>query len=326
MKPYLHRSTALGAGVFLLCVLAALTGFIDLGALELLFLLAPLVIIPIGFGLLTDPAPPLPLRIAFRLQPFAAVLAAVSFIPAPGPAAAALAAPWFLVTCLAALAGLAMLKSGPLTIFALFFLPVGGIHLIVSRLGIDFLGFTEPILILTAVHFHYTGFGAPLLAARAAARVRNSRILIAIASIGLIAAPPLVAAGFAFSSTLQTGAVLALSVGIYAAAFLQFKSLPSLASRPARDFLTLSSVSVLAGMALAVIYAVGEYTGARWIDIPMMGRTHGLLNGVGFILCGLLGWRFEAKSSHRATETRRSERKETVEARCSTPWCDSSAD
>ena len=53
---------------------------------------------------------------------------------------------------------------------------------------------------------------------------------------------------------------------------------------------SVSSVSLLAGMALAALYGVGNYLGASWIDIPTMIPTHGLLNSIGFSLCGLLAW------------------------------------
>jgi hypothetical protein len=44
-------------------------------------------------------------------------------------------------------------------------------------------------------------------------------------------------------------------------------------------------------MILAGIYEHGFYTGRTWIAIPTMAWSHGILNGVGFSLCGLLAWR-----------------------------------
>jgi hypothetical protein len=58
--------------------------------------------------------------------------------------------------------------------------------------------------------------------------------------------------------------------------------------------MTLSSVALAAGMALAGAYAVGEFRETLWLGIPVMAWSHGLLNGVGFVLCGLLAWSLES--------------------------------
>jgi len=54
--------------------------------------------------------------------------------------------------------------------------------------------------------------------------------------------------------------------------------------------LTLSSVSLLLGMACALAYAVGEFTGIGLISLGQMAHIHGPLNALGFVLTGLLGW------------------------------------
>ena len=58
----------------------------------------------------------------------------------------------------------------------------------------------------------------------------------------------------------------------------------------ARILLSLSSASLLGGMACALAYAVGEFTGIGLISLGQMARIHGPLNGLGFVLGGLLGW------------------------------------
>jgi len=58
-------------------------------------------------------------------------------------------------------------------------------------------------------------------------------------------------------------------------------------------FVRASPATILAGMTLACVYAFGEFLGKDWIFIPAMARTHGLLNGIGFVLVGLLGWIIE---------------------------------
>lgn len=60
-------------------------------------------------------------------------------------------------------------------------------------------------------------------------------------------------------------------------------------ARTPRFLLLVSAASIAAGMVLAGVYGVGELTGRGWIGIPLMGAIHGLLNALGFTLCGLLG-------------------------------------
>src|SRR5262249_46384444 len=44
---------------------------------------------------------------------------------------------------------------------------------------------------------------------------------------------------------------------------------------------------------LAGLYAFSEYRHRDWITLPAMANSHGLLNGMGFVLLGLLGWVLE---------------------------------
>ncbi len=38
---------------------------------------------------------------------------------------------------------------------------------------------------------------------------------------------------------------------------------------------------------------LGIFQGKDWLLIPCMASTHGLLNGLGFVMLGLLGWLVE---------------------------------
>lgn len=264
------------------------------GAIEIALLLAPWVVVPLALRLVPQDRISAVVR---RLSPFAAALATASFLLPAGGAAAALAGPWFLVTALLGISGLLRLRGAPnlpglLFAAAHLFLPVGGAMLVQSRLGLALFGFTEPIILLTAVHFHYTGFAAPILAGRAAARGRAGA-LAKVAGLGIVGATPLIAAGFMLSKHLQAAAVLAMTLSVWALAALDVAVLPTLSRRPARDLLSVSALAAFAGMALAALYALSELTGAGWIDIPRMSWTHGPVNGLGFVLCGLLAWRLE---------------------------------
>lgn len=302
-----HRSAILGGLAWAILSAGAATGLLRLGVIEILFLLAPLVIVPLALPLAAGDKAGVLLRIVSRLQPVAAGITVASFLLPTGRLAGALALPWFLVTGLVAFAGLARLRTAwrdgladLLVVAAMLFLPVGGFWLAGSRAGFAVGGFPEPIVLLTAVHFHYTAFAAPLLIAIAGHRATGfSRALFLLAGPGTVISTPLLAVGFVVSPALKVAAALALSVSVSLAAAVQIGVLMSLRGRAARGLLGISSLAVLAGMALAALYAVGEFTRDVWIAIPAMARTHGPLNGVGFALLGLIAWTLEGRPNSR---------------------------
>ena len=107
----------LGGVAWMGMVLAAQGGNVPIGLIEGLFLLAPLVIVPLGF-LLTEVScqrrgDPSTHRRARRLEPIAAFLVVVSFWLTPGVLAGSLTLPWLLVVGLAGLSRLhGRLRSG----------------------------------------------------------------------------------------------------------------------------------------------------------------------------------------------------------------------
>src|SRR6266849_4589854 len=205
-------SASLGAVVWVFLTMLAAMGKAPLGVIELLFLFAPLVVVPLGLALGRLVAP-LELRVIDRtariLQPVAAALVIGSFWFSPGWKAGALAGPWLIVSGLVALAGIASLvrdRSRSLAALAVnvgrIDLGIAGYWLVLSRLGSRPLGVQEPIVLLTAVHFHYTGFATSLLAGTTVAflqrRGEESRIIHAL--VWLVAFLPfVVASGFVFS-------------------------------------------------------------------------------------------------------------------------------
>jgi hypothetical protein len=267
----------------------------NVGLLESMFLLAAWLVVPLGIRLLP---PSGPLSLARRVHPAAAILVSFSYFLPKGPLAAALALPWLGLNGLLALGGLLGLRellrggaSALLMTAAMIFPLVGGVHLVSSRLGHPLAGFPEPIVLLTAIHFHYTAFAAPILAALA------GRTLGKLAGAGLVGGTPLLAAGFLFSPILKAAAVGLLVLSVVGIAFAQFAAVPRLRSRSARLALGVSSFSVIAGMILAAVYEHGFYTGRSWLSIPQMAWSHGILNGIGFSLFGLLGWTIERDRS-----------------------------
>lgn len=296
-------SSLAGGGIWLAMLGAWGSGIFALGLIELLFLLAPLVIVPLALGLVAagGAKAPLPLRVARRLQPFAALLTASSFCLPASRAAGVLAVSWLMITGLLAVGGLTRLwrrRVWPLheaTIDAgLMLSTIGAVNLVSSRLGLLPLGFQEPLIILAAVHFTYAGLVTPLLIGFAGRFLspQSSRLrkLLAAAAACVVMGTPMMGAGYVLSPHLKFVAAFMLLVGLWLLSAVHFGLLPRIQNEWAQYLLALSAASPLIAMVFAAIYEWGEFTGERLIPIPTMTLIHGLTQGVGFALCGVLAW------------------------------------
>ena len=148
------------------------------GGIVALFLLAPLVVVPLGYRLLEMAAPgSRPPAVVLRLMPVGAGLLVVSFWLPAGPVAAVLAAPWLGDHRRGPplLAGVRLVRDPDrfrlgvrhATDAAVAFLAVGATFAVIDRLGVQPFGFSATVILLTAVHFHFAGFVLPLAGALA---------------------------------------------------------------------------------------------------------------------------------------------------------------
>ena len=192
----------LGVPVWLTVVMAIRPGWSTS-----MFLLAPLVLVPSGLRLVSAIGPASwtnsMLGAATWLQLPAAMLLVVAFILPTGSGAAALAVPWLVVTAVVASVGLLRLKARgfrPLPELSmdagLVYLAVGGVWAVLSRWGARPMGFSDEIVQLTAVHFHFAGFVLPVLAGMAARSLPGA--MARVVAAGVVAGVPLVALGIAF--------------------------------------------------------------------------------------------------------------------------------
>jgi uncharacterized protein (UPF0548 family) len=241
----------------------------------------------------------------FRPRPFlpwgqwlCAAILLVSFAFFPGPRAGALALPWFVFTGLVALLGVVCLltrghrsASGIATSAGMIFLAVGGGWVLASRWGLEPMGFREPIVLLTGVHFHYAGFALPVLTGLAAGTRPNARARLAVA--GVVLGVPLVAVGIAAGRSVpvvELSAAWFLTIVCLLVVWLQAEMAARGTSRPERLLFALAGLALLAGMALAGTYALSTFRAGYWLTIPQMIPWHGTLNALGFALPGLLAW------------------------------------
>ena len=251
-----------------------------------ILLLSPLVLVPLGLGLADRPdaGPSTALLGLVRVLALpAAVLAALSFTVDAGVTAGALTAPWLIVGICAGAIGVGRLLSrssvAPTigTDLSLVFLAVGAAWLTTSRGGLRPLGFSDTIVQLTAVHFHYAGFALPLVAGLAAQRARATAFVPLLAAAGV----PFTAIGITAGGTLEWLAATTMAIAGLATAVLLVRA----ALRPrshSAGLLVLAAMALTAGMCLGLDWAWAVHFGWRHLDIEAMARWHGSLNALGF--------------------------------------------
>jgi hypothetical protein len=297
-------SAAVGAGLWLAFLFIPISDSNETELIQRILLLGILVIVPLGLSLIHEAqsqTESVLYRLAVSAQPIAAAAGAISFLLDPGGPAAALVGSWLLVTAVIGLLGLSrILERRSIYVrevaidAGMIYLPVGAVWLVATRLGIQPMGFGDTIVLLTAVHFHFAGFAAPVLAGLAGrVLVRSPSIskAFAVAVVCILSGTPLVAAGITFSPRLALIGAIVISAGLLVLAILVLGwVLRSLDSFVAQTLLVISSLSSVFAMILACLYAYSLVARTVIVDIPQMALTHGILNSFGFALSGLLAW------------------------------------
>lgn len=323
-----RRWSLAGAGAWAGLAVLARMGIARFGVIELMFLLAPLVIVPLGLELGRARGKRGLAGLAQTLQPVGAACAVVAMLWPPGKWVGVAAAGWMVVCGLAAIAGASGLlesfrdrvkevaggapstRSGQVRAtfgdvaanVALVDLAVGGAWLVASRLGMRPMGVQEPIGLLTAVHFHFAGFATAMIASVTLGCAEKGRRWLRGVVMAVLVLPVVVAAGFVASPALKMAAAFAFSISVAGLAMGVVRVSSRVEAGSARVFLRMAAGAVFAGVALSATYAVTDFLKSDALTIPRMATTHGVLNGVGFCLCGLLGWLVE--SSERRVPSR----------------------
>jgi hypothetical protein len=269
---------------------------LDLPAVLLLF--GQLVIVPLGLGVLGGGGPPVAVALhrGARLGIRAGSVAALAALALPrGELSAAVAALYLLPVLAVGLAALLRFGSSDRRemrdvagVAAAGFLVVGAIFFVIHRQGVAFGGMPEHILQLTAVHFHFTGYGLGLMAGALAARAaRLGGIGVGVLLAGMVVTP----IGFLTTPLIQAVGAILVVAALLLVAVGTVVSLTRIGSGAARRLLFVSSVVawLVAGMAAA--YAVSEALGSPMIPLVAMAGLHGTFAAIGVVFCGLLGWR-----------------------------------
>jgi hypothetical protein len=300
-SPSTFAKTSAAGGMFVWLFLLFLTtaDAYETQLIHRVALFGMLVIVPLGLSVIA--ADSLLYRTIVFVQPFAALLTAVSFLLETGLLAALLSSAWLILTVLVAFLGITRIISRglypleELSIDAgLLYLPVAGIWLVIYRLGVQPFGYGETIILLTVVHFHFAGFAAPIIAGmsgRVLATRAYPRWMYAFSVFAIVAAMPLVAAGITFKPIVGLIGALLLSIGLVLLAILNVGWVrPAIGSAGKRSLLFIGALSSCAAMVLACLYAYSLVAQTLIVTIPGMALTHGLLNAFGFVGCSLLAY------------------------------------
>jgi hypothetical protein len=244
----------------------------------------------------------LPLAMPSRGWWTAFAAAAVALALPDGWVAATFVLPWLTVAAVSAVRS--WRRSMDALVAAYAVVAAGALSL--SRLGWELFGIGEPIVELTAVHFTYAGCGALTLARCNLAAWSRSRTqsgptwpgALAWGSVAATAvAPPVVALGFVTGTAMpQVGGAVLMSVGVGATSLLQLRAAQDpVCSTTVRLLLGASGLAAWVPMVLAVGWAVAQHVDVPALSIDDMVRVHGTLNGLGFVVCGLVGWRLRTR-------------------------------
>src|SRR5580692_3843633 len=289
----------LGFAVWLALAAASFASRVHLGLIEVLFLLGPWIVVPLGADLVRGAGNSETSAFRDWVLFTAALLTTVSFFLDNRTAAAWFASSWLLVCAGFAGDGLRRFVSSGTKSFRQFcfvagegYLLVAGAWLVASRVGIQLLAFREPIVLLTAVHFHFAGFASAVLAGLTYERFRESRWRAALkaAILAVVCGPGILGLAVLFGPKVKLVAALLIALGQFGLAAGMVGVGIAAKGRGGRWLLFVASASVAAGMILAAVWAVGEYPLQAFVNIRQMAEFHGVLNAAGFVLCGLLGW------------------------------------
>jgi hypothetical protein len=257
---------------------------------------APLVLVP--HLLAVHPAGSWIRRLGGPVALLAGLPLIASFAMQAGPAAALLSLPWLALGLTgvgwAAWQGLRLLpgildprRAPELTAYvALAFLAAGAVFLVMDRLGLRPLGFSTAIILLTATHFHFAGFG--LLSV--ACLLRTHRTVVRAALLGLAFGIPFTALAFILASSALNaiGASLVGVSGIVIAVALIRHDTGAMGWMP-----RIAGAAMCIGFPMGIAWAWSAWLAIGFIDLDLMVRTHGALNAAGVLLAafGLRGSR-----------------------------------
>jgi YndJ-like protein len=280
-----------------LCVWFALVGLHGgtLGPIGSLLMLAPLVVVPLGLGAIRPQA----MWICIGSIPAVASLVLRAHSDSRSLLAVALAACWATATgTVAILVGVQWLVKPVearfnanylLQLVALIELFVAAIWLVAACLRIELLGFSQTIVLLTAVHFHFAGFGAcsvALVRRRRSTSAGQQRWATTFAVL-VLSASPVVAIGHLTVGALELLGGTLLTIGIWGVAAIGWRQSAS-ETGFLRGLMVVGALAPIVPMLFALQYGLTRVSDVQQISFNTITLIHGGLNAFGFLSANLL--------------------------------------
>ena len=282
----------------LLLTLFTLYTWSNFDVLEFVVLASVLLFIPLLFHMLDKirrdgVIQTLALQISYG-YPFAALCAVLAFVMESAPFAAV----WFVFTLYVSLYAISrILERGiqPLPELAIdvgwLYLGLGGFWFFASVAQISMMGFSNQIILLTAVHFHYSAFIIPIFIGFLGRLSLKRRPLYNLVAIIIMLSPITVAVGITFSRTVEFVSVLIYLLALYLYGYFVWTA--PFKKKLAKLLVSLSSIILLVTILFSLIYAYGRVRGMITISIDQMIWVHGVANVVGVITPAIIGWFIE---------------------------------
>lgn len=292
------------AGLVVWLVIAVVALSIDTAALDLvtvLLLFGQLVVAPLG--LLLHPASGDRLADALArggrsLLRIGGVAAIASLAIPRGELSAAVASIYLVPAVLVAASSVLRTRAirGPADLAAVaagISLFIGALLFVLHRQDVAFAGLPELGVQVSAVHFHFTGFG---LVSMAGALARRSPRLGTAAVYLLVGGTWLTPIGMLVGTAIHVAAAAAVLGGLAALIAGTFPMLgDARIASAARRLLFVSIAFALFVGASAAWFVIGDAIGTTLIDFGTMARLHGTFAAIGVVFCGLLGWRLASE-------------------------------
>ncbi|AEP90951.1 YndJ protein [Bacillus subtilis subsp. subtilis str. RO-NN-1] len=176
-------------------------------------------------------------------------------------------------------------------LFGLIYLAGGGFWFFAYAAHLQVMQFGPLIILLTAVHFHYSAFLIPIFNGLLGRSIRKHRMLYSLITWVILLSPLLIALGITYSKTLDVIAVSIYMAAIYLHAFLVFTA--AFHTKTGTFLIRLSSAVLMITIAFSLIYSFGVFRQEVTLTINQMIWIHGFVNAFGVILPALIGWRIE---------------------------------
>ncbi|QXW83688.1 YndJ family protein [Bacillus sp. LJBS17] len=180
-------------------------------------------------------------------------------------------------------------------LFGLIYLAGGGFWFFAYAAHLQIMQFGPLIILLTAVHFHYSAFLFPIFNGLLGRTIRKHRMLYSWITWVILLSPLLIALGITYSKTLDVIAVSIYMAAIYFHAFLVFTA--AFRTKTATFLIRVSSAVLMITIAFSMIYSFGVFRQEVTLTINQMIWIHGFVNAFGVILPALIGWRIEDSKS-----------------------------